>query len=66
MCEICSESTREDALKYHLSIAEKLHNLADFYESVGRGRIKPHTPEFRNRFVGAGPRSVAVELVENL
>ena len=48
MCELCDEDpkARQAAMRAKGCVADDLRRLADHYDAVAGGRVKPHTEEF--------------------
>ena len=59
MCELCHPEGRRKSK----TTADRLRHLADKYEAMAAGSIKPHTPAAKD--VGVVARNVVRDLVED-
>lgn len=63
MCDLCDEKTKVQAHKNAHAFANRLRNLAAYYDGMGSGLIKPHSDESKQ--VAAAGRLVVRQLVED-
>lgn len=66
MCELCSSdiAERNAALQHHKGIAMRLRMLAQDYDDIAKGLLKPHTKDMETVSVRA--RGVIKELADFL